>query len=115
MFITLEDETGIANLVVWPKVFEANRRIILSASMIAARGMIQREGEVVHFVVHRPERPLGRLGQRRQPRRLPPAAWPRRRIPQRQPRPRPPPSRTPATCSSAICIDTIKVGTRDFR
>ncbi|WP_223252069.1 helix-hairpin-helix domain-containing protein [Paracoccus mutanolyticus] len=53
MFITLEDETGIANLVVWPKVFEANRRIILAASMIAARGMIQREGEVVHFVVHR--------------------------------------------------------------
>ena len=37
MFITLEDETGIANLVVWPKIFEANRRIILSASMIAAR------------------------------------------------------------------------------
>ncbi|AYF03899.1 error-prone DNA polymerase (plasmid) [Paracoccus yeei] len=53
MFITLEDETGIANLVVWPRVFEANRRIILAASMIAARGMIQREGEVVHFVVHR--------------------------------------------------------------
>ncbi|ARC35453.1 DNA-binding protein [Paracoccus yeei] len=53
MFITLEDETGIANLVVWPKVFEANRRIILAASMIAAQGLIQREGEVVHFVVHR--------------------------------------------------------------
>ena len=53
MFITLEDETNVANLVVWTKVFEANRRIILSASIIAARGMIQREGEVVHFVVHR--------------------------------------------------------------
>ncbi|WP_045393544.1 error-prone DNA polymerase [Falsirhodobacter sp. alg1] len=51
MFITLEDETGIANLVVWPKIFEANRRTILSAGMIAARGRIQREGEVVHFVV----------------------------------------------------------------
>ncbi|QUS35568.1 error-prone DNA polymerase [Falsirhodobacter algicola] len=51
MFITLEDETGIANLVVWPKIFEANRRTILSAGMIAASGRIQREGEVVHFVV----------------------------------------------------------------
>ncbi|RWH46668.1 MAG: DNA polymerase III subunit alpha, partial [Mesorhizobium sp.] len=50
MFITLEDETGIANLVVWPKVFEPNRRTILSASMIAVRGRIQREGEVVHLV-----------------------------------------------------------------
>ena len=39
--------------MVWPKVFEANRRIILAASMIAAQGLIQREGEVVHFVVHR--------------------------------------------------------------
>ncbi|MCJ8139875.1 error-prone DNA polymerase [Falsirhodobacter halotolerans] len=52
MFITLEDETGIANLVLWPKVFEEYRRIILTASMIAARGRVQREGAVVHFVVH---------------------------------------------------------------
>ncbi|RWJ00047.1 error-prone DNA polymerase [Mesorhizobium sp.] len=50
MFITLEDETGIANLVVWPKVFEVNRRTVLSASMMAVRGRIQREGEVVHLV-----------------------------------------------------------------
>lgn len=50
MFITLEDEAGIAYLVVWPKIFEVNRRTILSAGMIAARGRIQREGEVVHFV-----------------------------------------------------------------
>ena len=50
MFITLEDETGIANLVVWPKVFEQNRRTIMSASMMAVRGRIQREGEVVHLV-----------------------------------------------------------------
>nr|WP_255329142.1 OB-fold nucleic acid binding domain-containing protein [Paracoccus albicereus] len=52
MFITLEDETGIANLVVWPKVFEAHRRIILGASMIAVRGPVKREGEVVHLVTH---------------------------------------------------------------
>jgi len=53
MFITIEDETGIANLVVWPKVFELNRRTILSAGMIAVRGRIQREGEVVHLVAQR--------------------------------------------------------------
>ncbi|WP_137113928.1 error-prone DNA polymerase [Mesorhizobium sp. GR13] len=53
MFITLEDETGIANLVVWAKVFEANRRAVLAASMMAVRGRIQREGDVVHLVAQR--------------------------------------------------------------
>jgi error-prone DNA polymerase len=53
MFITLEDETGIANLVVWPQVFEKFRRLVMSASMIAVRGRIQREGEVIHVVAHR--------------------------------------------------------------
>jgi DNA polymerase III alpha subunit len=38
MFVTLEDETGIANLVIWAKVLEANRRAILSAGMMAAHG-----------------------------------------------------------------------------
>lgn len=38
MLITLEDKTGIANLMVWPKVFEAHRQIILSASMVSVRG-----------------------------------------------------------------------------
>ena len=47
MFITLEDESGVANLVVWPTVFEKNRRTILSAGMIAVYGRVQREGEVV--------------------------------------------------------------------
>lgn len=55
MFITLEDETGVANLVVWSQVFEAHRRIVLGAGMIGVQGRIQREGEVVHFVVHRIE------------------------------------------------------------
>ncbi|MFZ3326454.1 MAG: OB-fold nucleic acid binding domain-containing protein, partial [Methylocella sp.] len=50
MFITIEDETGIANLVIWPKLYEKQRRIILSARMMAVNGRIQREGEVVHLV-----------------------------------------------------------------
>jgi error-prone DNA polymerase len=52
MFITIEDETGIANLVVWPQVFDRFRRTVIAASMIAVRGRIQREGEVVHLVAH---------------------------------------------------------------
>jgi error-prone DNA polymerase len=53
MFITIEDETGVANLVIWPSLYEKQRRIILSAGMIAVHGRIQREGEVVHLVAHR--------------------------------------------------------------
>ncbi|MCO5083834.1 MAG: error-prone DNA polymerase [Rhizobiaceae bacterium] len=52
MFITIEDETGIANLVVWPKIFEKFRRVVLGSTMFAVRGRIQREGEVVHLVAH---------------------------------------------------------------
>jgi error-prone DNA polymerase len=52
MFITLEDETGHANLIVWPAVFEQNRRLILSATMIGVRGRLQREGEVTHIIAH---------------------------------------------------------------
>jgi error-prone DNA polymerase len=53
MFITIEDEAGIANLVIWPKLYERQRWVILSAKMMAVRGRIQREGEVVHLVAHR--------------------------------------------------------------
>jgi len=52
MFITLEDETGIANLVVWPQTFEKFRRSVMTASILAVRGRIQREGEVVHLVAY---------------------------------------------------------------
>jgi error-prone DNA polymerase len=50
MFITLEDETDVGNLVIWPSIFELNRRLILSAGMIACRGPVQREGDVIHVV-----------------------------------------------------------------
>jgi error-prone DNA polymerase len=52
LFITLEDETGIANLVVWPQTFEKFRRVVMGASMLAVRGRVQREGEVVHLIAH---------------------------------------------------------------
>ncbi len=53
MFITIEDETGIANIVVWPSAFEAQRRLVLSAGMIACVGKVQREGAVIHVIADR--------------------------------------------------------------
>jgi error-prone DNA polymerase len=50
IFMTIEDETEIANVVVWSSLFERQRRIILSASMVACRGRVQREGDVIHVV-----------------------------------------------------------------
>ena len=50
MFITIEDETGVANLVLWADRFEKQRRLVLSAGMIACHGRIQREGDVIHVV-----------------------------------------------------------------
>jgi error-prone DNA polymerase len=50
IFVTLEDETGIANLVVWPPLFERFRRIVLSASLLGCAGRLQRVGPVVHVV-----------------------------------------------------------------
>jgi len=50
MFITIEDETGPANVVVWPSLFEKRRRVVLGSSMMAINGKIQREGDVVHLV-----------------------------------------------------------------
>ena len=54
-FITLEDETGIANAICWQRIFEAHRRIILAAPMIAVHGVLQREGKVTHLVAARIE------------------------------------------------------------
>ena len=50
IFATLEDETGIANIVIWPKVFEANRKTLLGARVLAVRGQLQREGLVIHII-----------------------------------------------------------------
>jgi len=55
MFITVEDETCVANLVIWPSVFARQRRVILGASMIACHGRVQREGIVVHVIADRLE------------------------------------------------------------
>ncbi|MFC5553031.1 error-prone DNA polymerase [Methylobacterium iners] len=53
VFLTIEDETGIANIIVWRKVFEANRRVAMSARFLVVRGRIQRSGLVVHLLAER--------------------------------------------------------------
>jgi len=120
IFITIEDETGIANLVIWPKLYEKQRRVILSARMMAVHGRIQREGEVVHLVAHRVSdlsdslasvkyrdiafpMPHGRGAEVHGSPGLAP-----RSLPPRDPNRR-------CTHVPNLPIDTIKVKTRDFR
>ena len=65
LFMTLEDETGIANVIVWPTLFAAQRRLILSAAAIAAAGRVQRQGSVIHLVAERLidlSEPFARIG-----------------------------------------------------
>jgi len=54
-FLTLEDETGIANIIVWQRLFELHRRAVMSASMLKVRGVVQHEGDVIHVVAERLE------------------------------------------------------------
>ena len=55
IFVTIEDETGFANIVIWPDVFDAHRPIILGARLLSVHGRIQKEGEVIHLVAGRVE------------------------------------------------------------
>ncbi|USG60454.1 error-prone DNA polymerase [Sneathiella marina] len=52
IFMTLEDETGTANIIVWPKKFETYRRIVLSARIVRVRGEMQAEQGVIHIITH---------------------------------------------------------------
>lgn len=53
IFITLEDETGHVNLIVWPSVAEAQRRHFLEARLLEVQGELQRQGEVMHVIAAR--------------------------------------------------------------
>jgi error-prone DNA polymerase len=49
-FITLEDESGIANIIVWQRLYEAFRRVVHGASLMRVRGQVQKEGIVIHVI-----------------------------------------------------------------
>ena len=61
VFLTLEDETGAANIIVWPKVFEANRSSVIAARLLCVRGTVQKTTGVVHLVADRMEDLSGEL------------------------------------------------------
>jgi error-prone DNA polymerase len=50
VFMTIEDETGSANLIVWPALIERHRRAVYGARLLAVRGTLQREGAVIHVI-----------------------------------------------------------------
>jgi error-prone DNA polymerase len=53
IFATLEDEAGVANIVIWPKLFERYRRTVLTSTLLGVTGRLQREGIVIHVVAER--------------------------------------------------------------
>jgi error-prone DNA polymerase len=50
VFVTVEDEAGIANIIVWPKVFKANRRVVMTSRFLAVRGRLQSASGVFHVI-----------------------------------------------------------------
>ena len=55
IFITLEDETGVCNVIVWRKLYETYRRAVISGRMLRVTGRIQREGAVCHVIAEHVE------------------------------------------------------------
>jgi len=134
VFITLEDEFGIANLVIWPKVFETYRRIVMGSRLLGVAGKVQRVDStddigtsVIHLVADRLwdwSADLDRIadldghfelraGRGDQARSSTPD-------PRDEPRPRPtpgkPPAKKPPYDRSRIIFDRpqIKIASRDF-
>ncbi|MGL4404457.1 MAG: error-prone DNA polymerase, partial [Notoacmeibacter sp.] len=53
VFMTLEDETGVANIVVWKKLMEQYRKEVMQARLVAVEGIVQRAGDVIHVVARK--------------------------------------------------------------
>ncbi len=53
VFVTLEDETGYVNVIVWPHLIERQRRELLGARLMGVEGVLEREGEVMHLIARR--------------------------------------------------------------
>ena len=62
IFVTLEDETGHVNLIVWPQPAERQRQALLGSRLLAVRGRIQRQGDVLHVIVSSAEDRSAALG-----------------------------------------------------
>jgi error-prone DNA polymerase len=55
VFMTIEDETGIANAVIWPKTLERFRKVVMAARLVVIHGRIQRHEDIIHVVAQRLE------------------------------------------------------------
>ncbi len=55
VFMTIEDETGVANSVIWPKVLERMRKVVMGARLVVVHGRIQRHEDIIHVVAERLE------------------------------------------------------------
>ncbi|MGN6622360.1 MAG: error-prone DNA polymerase [Sphingomonas sp.] len=53
LFITIEDESGVAQGIIWPDRFEKFRRVVMASAMVGLKGRLQKEGEVIHVIVDR--------------------------------------------------------------
>jgi error-prone DNA polymerase len=63
IFVTLEDEYGQTNVIVWKSLVERQRRELLHATLLGVIGEVQREGDVLHVVAHRLEDHSALLGK----------------------------------------------------
>jgi error-prone DNA polymerase len=52
-FITLEDETGYSNIIVWRDIANRQRRVLIAASLMGVEGIVERKGEVIHVIAKR--------------------------------------------------------------
>jgi error-prone DNA polymerase len=55
IFLTLEDETGVVNVVVWDRVYQAFRKAVIAGRLVRVTGKIEREGQVVHLIAQKVE------------------------------------------------------------
>jgi error-prone DNA polymerase len=55
VFMTIEDETGVANSVIWPKVLERMRKVVMGARLVVVHGRVQRHEDIIHVAAERLE------------------------------------------------------------
>jgi error-prone DNA polymerase len=68
IFVTLEDETGVCNVIVWPKIYEAFRRAVIGGRLVRVTGRVQQDGAVIHVIADRVEDLSGALAGLAHPR-----------------------------------------------
>jgi error-prone DNA polymerase len=80
VFLTLEDESGVANVVVWNDVFQTHRRLVMGASFLVVHGHVQEASDVIHVVAERFTDLSAKLGEMREHEESGPAPQIRNRV-----------------------------------